>query len=196
MLNIQIGGIHCKISLLFPAVLLLLLVGDDTGIACYSVLAAFLHECGHLIALCVCRGTVETLTISFYGMRLSLSQINRLSVGKAVTVYAAGPLVNILLCITLFILKGNTVVALIHACLAAMNCLPIMPLDGGQTVSCILHHVLPLEKAENLMKIISLITWSVMMLMGVMMLITTETNATLLITAVYVGVCTLFYKGN
>ena len=134
MLDVVIGGVRLRISLLFPAVLIVLLYSDPTGMPTWCVLASLLHELGHMLALLLLRGRLSSLHIGFFGMRMVLDRRYPLSYTAEALVALAGPLINVLMAIGLWLLTDQGPLLWIHLCLAGFNLLPIEPLDGGRAL--------------------------------------------------------------
>ena len=107
--------------------LAVLLCIDPAGLCAPFLLAAALHECGHLLALCLCRVQIYRLRIGAAGAVLDTApRTPRTEVCCA----AAGPAVNLLL--WLFFRRISPLFALISLLLALWNLLPVFPLDGGR----------------------------------------------------------------
>lgn len=194
MLDTQFGGIRYKISLLFPAVLLFLLLIDHTGLATFGFLAAVIHECGHLVALRMMGERPRVITVSFYGMRMELPVGSR-ALWREIAIYAGGPLVNLLCAGGLFLMNVSPIYAWLHGLLAAVNLLPVMPLDGGQILRCVLEAVVSSDKAWRRLDVIG---WSMLVMLaagGILLMIRTG-NFTLSIMVFYLVMIKLFYKGN
>lgn len=104
------------------------------------LLAAALHECGHLLALRCFRVPVERVTLKAFGAQIDARGLLRLPYGRELTVTLAGPLVNLLLAPLTAALsealgwQEGWILAGAHAILGAFNLLPILPLDGGQAL--------------------------------------------------------------
>ena len=102
------------------------------------LLAAALHECGHLLALRLFRVGIEQLRLSARGASLHAAGVRRLSYGRELAVTLAGPAMNLLcgtlaaLCALRFAWEDGFVLAGAHIILCAFNLLPIPILDGGQ----------------------------------------------------------------
>ena len=116
----------------------LLLALDPADLLLPLLLAASLHEAGHLLALRLCRVGVSLLQIGFGGAILHTAPMGR---WEAALTAAAGPAVNLLL----FALLRPTapVFALMNLMLAAGNLLPVFPLDGGRILSALCPNLAP-----------------------------------------------------
>lgn len=101
------------------------------------VLAAFLHEVGHCIAVSLCGETLETIQIGGTGAEI---RTNTLSHGKQLICSFAGPAVNLILFVAF---RSFESFAFINLFLAAYNLLPIEPLDGGIMLRTILMIAVP-----------------------------------------------------
>ncbi len=104
------------------------------------LLAAALHECGHLLALRLFRVGIEQLRLSARGASLHAAGVRRLSYGRELAVTLAGPAMNLLcgtlaaLCALRFAWEDGFVLAGAHIILCAFNLLPIPPLDGSRAL--------------------------------------------------------------
>ena len=124
----------------FFLLVLLAAVISPAEIVVSVLLAAALHECGHLLALRAYRVPVEGLRLSALGAELYARGARRLSYGRELIVTLAGCGMNIfcgvltaLLALRLSWVEGF-VLAGAHILLAAFNLLPIPPLDGARAL--------------------------------------------------------------
>ena len=131
-------GVHASWS--FFLLVLLAAVISPAEIVVSVLLAAALHECGHLLALRAYRVPVEGLRLSALGAVLYARGARRLSYGRELIVTLAGCGMNIfcgvltaLLALRLSWVEGF-VLAGAHILLAAFNLLPIPPLDGARAL--------------------------------------------------------------
>ena len=104
------------------------------------LLAAAIHEGGHLAALRLFRIPVEGLRLGARGAVIHARGASRLSYGRELCVTLAGPAVN-LLCAPLFAVCSarygwdwGLMFAGAHAVLGVYNLLPIPPLDGARAL--------------------------------------------------------------
>ena len=100
------------------------------------IIAAVLHELGHLIAIKLCGGRLCGFRLTFSGAEIDaeLCELNR---GKRAVVYSAGAVVNL---ISGFIgmLLGFESFSAASMSLGAINLLPVRLLDGG----CLIHELI------------------------------------------------------
>lgn len=100
------------------------------------LLAAVCHEMGHYLALRLCGGRLETVSVSAFGAQMCIRDRERLSYGREALCVLAGPLVNVtiswLLSMAgawrqeLYLFAGAQLV------LGVFNLLPLTALDGGR----------------------------------------------------------------
>ena len=139
-------GVHVSASFFLLAALALIV--SPWEIAASVLLAALLHECGHLLALKAFRVPVEGLRLTALGAELYARGARRLSYARELAVTLAGCGVN-LACGFLTALaarrlswEGGFLFAGAHFLLAAFNLLPIPPLDGSRALTLLVSFVL------------------------------------------------------
>lgn len=130
-----------------PSVLILLCIAvltDRTGIVFLTVLAALLHECGHLAAAKLLGIRTERMQLGFLGMRLETGG-TVLSYGAEWLLCAAGPLTSLLCAALAAPLWQTFAAARIFSCaslvLGFLNLLPIRTFDGGRMLESFLNFV-------------------------------------------------------
>ena len=131
-------GVHASWS--FFLLVLLAAVISPAEIVVSVLLAAALHECGHLLALRAYRVPVEGLRLSALGAVLYARGARRLSYGRELIVTLAGCGMNIfcgvltaLLALRLSWVEGF-VLAGAHILVAAFNLLRLPPLEGARAL--------------------------------------------------------------
>ena len=194
MLRLRVGGILFRLSLLFPATVVVMLTFDQSGMAAWCVAASAMHETGHFLALVLLGSRPESVTLGVFGMRVVPRPQNRLSYRQNIVVSLAGPAVNLISFAVLFSVGGWSVPASVHFMLGAMNLMPVEPLDGGQ----ILYQLLALWKdetfAERTAFAVSLCTLAPLAAAGFYVLIDSGYNFTLLMLALYLGLLVIFKR--
>ena len=128
-------GIHVALS--FWLLLALALLSAPPELTAAVLLAAALHECGHLLALAMLGAPVEGLRLSAMGAEID-ARTERLSYARELAAVLAGPAVN-LTCAPVFARLAlrlawdwGWMFAGAHALLGVYNLLPIPPLDGAR----------------------------------------------------------------
>ncbi len=103
------------------------------------ILAVFLHEAGHILAAKLFEIRINSLSLNPIGASLSFdfSSVGYLREGA---VHIAGPLFGLLCAASAYIFFGSAAYRFlgISAVLSAVNLLPIIGLDGGALLKCIL----------------------------------------------------------
>lgn len=130
----RIGNVRVSFSLLFPAMLALLCSLQQGRLTAWCLLAAVMHECGHLLMLCLLGNRPREIRFSAFGMCLVLGDTPMRRRHHIVTALG-GPLVNLLTAAILTTVGGDRDILAIHLLLGLFNLLPIYPLDGGQCLS-------------------------------------------------------------
>lgn len=120
-----------------PGFLLLLgilfYLGDGSGIMLMAVIAAAVHEGGHIVACKLMRGRVEQLTLSMVGAELRFDYPVVLSYGRENLILLAGAMANLLMGAILFFFGAYQITCIMVA-LGIFNLLPVTPLDGGRVM--------------------------------------------------------------
>lgn len=129
----------------FVAVLLLgMLLTDDSGVCLMTLLAAFLHECGHFLAARLLRIPLGDLRLDLLGARLEVCG-RMLSYAEEWLLCAAGPTVSLVFAALGAMLWNIPVLAISarqFSCaslvLGLLNLLPIRTFDGGRMTEAML----------------------------------------------------------
>ncbi len=185
MIKIYIGRIEYRISLLFPATLVVLLSIDNTGIPAWCIAASAMHEAGHFVAMYAFGYRPHLVRIGFFG--ISVHHCEELSGSKAVLIALAGPAMNMISFAVLFSISWWTTPALVHLIMAVFNLMPIEALDGGQALYYFLAELKGVEKAERICFIVSLLLLMPLASVGFFLLLKNGYNFTLLGISIYLG---------
>jgi len=118
---------------------------DDTGFFAACVPAVLTHELGHIAALRYFGVKIRKVSIKVYGAKIDYAGIlgNR---EQAISL-AAGPIAGAAYSLIAYFLLGSfgKLSAGASVVMTVFNALPILPLDGGQIIACLL----PREKAHT-----------------------------------------------
>lgn len=141
--------IKIRVSFSFFAALSLLICTDKKGTAILCLIACFLHELGHLAVLFGEGNIPRTIAFRAGGIRLDCGN------NRSIPALLGGCLANFLL-FSLFIISGkeNQLFAIINLLTAALNLLPIRPLDGGLLLEQFLCRHIRAESVDIVMRVI------------------------------------------
>lgn len=101
---------------------------DNEGILPLFLIAAVIHEAGHVIAIRACGGEIDAVELTASGAVLRQGRCLGYAADAAIALAgpAAGMAAAWLLSVT-----GYPMLAGANALLSIFNCLPVLPLDGG-----------------------------------------------------------------
>ena len=141
-MKFKLLGSEIYISFLFVAVISLMLATDKTGLALPTLFAVGFHEIGHLLAMWI----IGTPPKSIRLIPASVQITRNISDGYKgdIKVALAGPIVNFILFLTLYInylIFGNDGIlyySLINLIIGLFNLLPVTGLDGGTVLFSII----------------------------------------------------------
>ena len=121
--------------------LLWMLLSDKSGIAAMSILAAALHEVGHLLAARLLKIPIRAMRFDLLGARIDVKG-RILSYGEEWLLCMAGPLSSLLFSLIGSFFWSHTKLAIVFSCasllLGLLNLLPIQTFDGGRMLECAL----------------------------------------------------------
>ena len=110
---------------------------EGVGLLGWGVLACVVHELGHLLVGAALGGRPRWLSLSAVGLELNMEYPAGLSYGRELAVALAGPAVNLVtggICAQF----GNYLLAGVSFGLGLFNLMPVLPLDGGRALWCVL----------------------------------------------------------
>ena len=193
MLEWRIGGVRCRLSLLFPALITALLLWQPDGLTVSCLLASLIHEGGHLAAMLAVGVPPHRCTLGAFGMRIDLRN-TLVGYGSHIAISLAGPLANGVAAVVLFLLRSPQA-AMVHLLLAGVNLLPAAALDGGELLYyglCLLgmEHL-----ADSLLRFTSALVLLPLAAVSIWLFIENR-NPTLLIVSGYLVTLIIFSEKN
>ena len=189
-----------KIRVSFFALLMIIaLILTGSGISLAALLAATIHELGHILVAKILNTDLGELKLGIFGASLSIES-SMTSYKNEMAIAFGGPLAN-LLCALLashFYSGENVFLQGFFICsifLAALNLLPIIDLDGGRILLCLLSLIVPCYTALRILKICSLIVVFSLWCLSVYLLLRLGASLSLFIfsSALF---CKIFIKSN
>ena len=152
-------------------------------------LIALLHEAGHLLAAKILGYSVHGIKIQPFGVSLDLSG-QKIKGYHEIIIGISGPIVNIIL-----LVAGVIIVKYGHYCselffvsnfyMLIINLMPVLPLDGGRILKSLFESETNSKKNERVFKCISLVSVLVMLIAGIIFLVKTKQNLSLLLISLF-----------
>lgn len=199
-MKFKIFGIDFIVSVGFAGILCLMLYIDKTGQMLPTVLAVMAHEFGHLIVLILFKSKPQKIELKIGAVGI----IGKfcLEPKKEVIMLTAGSAFNIVLFITLYYLyslcgvKSILNFSLVMFVVGVFNILPIIGLDGGSILNIALHFFLKTKTANFLSFVISLVTITLIVVLGFYILYDTKSNISLILMGIYLFLGILMSKSK
>lgn len=180
----RLGPVRWRVSLLFPALVTVLLLCQPEGLALPCLLASLIHEGGHLLAMLLAGCPPESCTIGAFGARIVTDGRHQPGYGRQIAISLAGPGVNLLAAAGLW-LAGCPRAAVVHGVLGMFNLLPAAALDGGQVLRCLLCLGTTPERAEWVLRAVSAAVLLPLAAGALYLLLSGRGNGSLLIVCLY-----------
>jgi stage IV sporulation protein FB len=197
-MSFTINGCRITVSFYFVALLAVVLIYDPAGVAFAGILAAALHEAGHLVVMRIFRVKPSLIRFTPFGIDLVKSDCVVHSYWHDALISLAGPGVNIAvaLLLQLFSIKAEDPFLASNIALALFNLLPVEPLDGGQALYSVLCTKFSAEQAAKAVSILSFLTLMPLAAAGFLVLFRSPWNFTLLLTCAYLMVLLVLKPGK
>ena len=193
---------NIDISCTFPAVALMTLVIllDTRHTAELCILAAIIHEGGHLLAMLFCKRMPDKIKISLFSIDINDPNRGKGRFFEELLIIYAGIAANGLASLAAFSVYravGDTIflnIAAANAVIGAFNLLPAATLDGGQGLFLIIMRRLNYRSAEIIINILTAVLLIPFTAAGILLLFNCEKNFSLLIISVYLILALAFRK--
>ena len=186
MLEFAIKGCSLTIRFSFFALLAFCCLFAGASSSAFLLLAVFLHESAHLLAMCLFHAPPKSIVLSALGCRMILFEEKPMGYGKNMLVSLAGPFANLLSFGMMALFSGEAhIFAQASLTLGMFHCLPIEPLDGGLALRAFLSTFLEAERAEKITFVISLVLLFPLSVLGFLLLLRTRYNFSLLLMSLY-----------
>lgn len=178
MLKLHMGKTHVIIRFGFLLQLSLFLLLDQFGLGLAFLEAVLLHEGGHLLVLLLRHCPVEELELSLFGISIRQGREASLPPAWELALYLAGPAANLMMLAVFY--PYDKFRAVFHLLLAALNLLPLRPMDGGNALFLLLETFFDLPAAERFCERTERVG-AVLLLIGGLWLLLKQLNPSLLV---------------
>ena len=193
-MRFRVFGTEIYISFLFCAVISLMLATDKTGACLPTLLAALIHEFGHLFAMWIFECQPKSIRLVPASVSIT-GRFPKTRCGETV-ITICGPLANLGLFASLMInykishSEVSLSFALINLIIALFNLLPVNGLDGGTLLKLSVSKITgSAERGEKTVKIITVIIGTAVLCTAVILILNKKINISMLIVGIYILMC-------
>lgn len=106
---------------------------DSDGVFTMALIAATVHELGHLIAIKLCGAKIMRIYLGAFGAKIEMKLYPIISYKREIIIALAGPLAGAIFGAVLSF-AGQYTLAGMSLALTVFNLIPALPLDGGRAV--------------------------------------------------------------
>jgi stage IV sporulation protein FB len=197
-MSFTVKNCHITISFLFVAMLAVLLLEDKSGTALVGILAAALHETGHLVTMNAFGVKPSQIRFTPFGIDMIKSGCADHSYQRDALISLIGPCVNLTVALLLHTLQipGCNRFVLANLVIAIFNLLPIEPLDGGQALYSLLCIRFSADQSAKAVSVVSFLVVTPLALAGFLILFHSPGNYSLFLVCVYLMVLLLLKNGR
>jgi len=193
--NLRIKRIQiCIDYLIIPLIIIAIL---NNFIIQYVITMGFIiaHELGHIVAASISGARIYSFRILPIGVNVAIDDSGCSKYGR-IYIYLAGPCINIIFAIIIYILYVCHFVCIeltlgvyINIWLAFFNLLPILPLDGGKIAMEMLTDHSGLFMARKQMHVLTIILSITIICLGLVVFKKTLYNVSLVLVGIYILLC-------
>ena len=174
------------------AMITLIFVMDKSYTAIIGLISAFIHEIGHLIAIYLTKGKIKQVTFGLINVDIVKEDYTLNSnIKNELLIFSSGPLINFIIALIFGFLNTTNnselykLISYQNIFLGIVNLLPINSLDGGKILESILSRKLEYNLSERILSITSFIFLVPLCTLGILVLIKSKYNFSLLILGCY-----------
>lgn len=180
-MKFEICGIKFSAHFLVVSLMALCIISDTSLAVCVCFLSAVFHECGHLLAMLLCRIKPRSITLRAFDIVID-AQINK-SFWADVFITLSGPFLNFIFALIFMdiskrIFYSNLVIGI-------FNLLPVKSFDGGHALYVFLARFMSEKCADIILKVITFIFLLVFFVFSILLLFECKYNYSLLLISLY-----------
>ena len=194
-MNVRIKRIQVNINILIVPLLVIALVMNFFTQYIITMVFIIAHELGHIGVALISGAKIYNLRILPIGLNAEIDD-SRCSKCSKIYIYMAGPCINIIFAILIYIIgachfvsKGLTLGVHINMWLAFFNLLPILPLDGGKIAMEMLAERFGIFRASKKIRIFTIFLSIIIICLGLVVFKQSIYNASLVLVGIYILLC-------
>jgi stage IV sporulation protein FB len=190
--NIRIKRLLIQINILIIPLIIMTIINNF--VIQYLITMGFIiaHEFAHIVTAIISGARIYSIRILPIGVNVAIDDSGCSKFSK-IYIYLAGPIINIIFAITIYILYAFQIVSIelmlgvyINIWLAFFNLLPILPLDGGKIAMEALADYSGLYSASKKMYLLSVSLSIIIICLGILVFITNLYNISLVLIGIYI----------
>lgn len=187
MFSLKIFGVDVKLCFSFIAVFCLVSFFDGTSYILLGMAVCMLHECGHILAMCVFNVPPEK--VQLYGAGIKITENTRLTTfSKEVIILSAGIITNFILFVVCYFTTDNfniNLFGMMNLIIGMFNCIPFKFSDGGRLVSMLIDRYSK-NKNNKAKTMVKWVTVTGLCIAGTVMFLKSKGNISLLVSIIYI----------
>lgn len=197
-MKLKLLGTEIYVSFLFMAMLTLMIACDKTGFVLPTLFAVFIHELGHLFAMWALGISPKRIKLIPTSVQIVSDIASRYT--SDIFVSLCGPIANFVLFIALYINflsfknEMSLCYGLLNLIIGIFNLFPVKGLDGGRILLSLTAKFFSLNKAELVLKIVTIIIAVAIIIVGILLAIKKELNLSIFIIGIYLLTMSLATK--
>lgn len=177
-MSFRIGNCKVTVSFFFFAVLCICSMSDFGHMTLYGMLAAFLHELGHLFTAFMFGLFPDSVSVGSAGFIMHIPELDVNRKVQILTALSGGAVNLVLFSVSAFFCREF---AAANLALCILSLLPCDPFDGGIIIRSILEKFLSDRKADLIVLFLTILFLAVLVFFGVLVLLRSRYNFSLLI---------------
>lgn len=202
MIKFKIKDTKVSVDFWFATVIALIGVCDSCGYIWLGVLAAVVHELGHILAM-IFKGSYPTeIQFSMFNIKIIDKRKKVRNYHEDMFILAGGPCFNLVVAIISYFFWSQTqneyilFFLLANIILGVFNLLPISALDGGEILYSFLAYRFGDAKANRIVALCSLLVLVPIATLGFIVLFESRYNFSALFLSIYIILLVLFKDRN
>lgn len=202
MMRLRLFDIEFKISFLLVSVFALIAVFDRECKLFICFLSAFLHELGHIFAMCKNNCKPKSIICNLFDIKIIDNNRVLTSFKANIIIILSGVIVNFSVAVIVYVLFYFSeieiffTVASVNLLMGTFNLLPVSNLDGGQALYLILSRKFSFKTADKTIDVLTILLILPTAVFGFIILFNSKYNFSLLLVSIYLIISLVLKKSK